>query len=70
MKNERSRDLQVNRIDNQKSDVARHVSELPASGREGSFVCVGELPVGGYRGDGLYIRLFGEWRLIGVIEND
>ena len=65
MKIEPTRDLQSNRIDDQKANRARHVAELPQTGGEGDLVCVGQLPQGGYQGDGLYIRIQGEWRFIG-----
>ena len=38
MKTERTLDLQINRVDDQKANLARHVAELPQSGREGDLV--------------------------------
>ena len=57
----------MNRVDDQKANRAVHVAELPQTGREGDVLCVGELPPGGYKGDGLYIRIEGEWRFIGTV---
>lgn len=71
MKIEPTRDLQSNRIDHRKANKTRHVRSLPSTGREGDVLCVGEIPEGGYRGDGLYMFLLGEWRFMGpVVESD
>ena len=65
MKSERTRDLQVNRVDNEKSNKIAIVRSLPNNGIEGDEIYRGEPPEQVDMGSGFYKRLNGKWVFIG-----
>ena len=64
MKVERSRKLQVERIERQKSNAIAIVKNLPEGGVEGDEIYRGIPPVQVDRGDGFYKRLNDKWVFI------
>lgn len=66
MKHERSLLEQTRRVDNEKANKIKIVTELPATGTESDFIHKGQPPM---RPDddpeGYYVRLNGEWRYLG-----
>ena len=65
MKSERTRDLQVNRVDNEKSNKIAIVRSLPNNGIEGDEIYRGTPPEQVDMGSGFYKRLNGKWIFIG-----
>ena len=65
MKSERTRDLQVNRVDNEKSNKIAIVRALPNNGIEGDEIYRGVPPEQVDMGSGFYKRLNGKWIFIG-----
>jgi hypothetical protein len=65
MKSERTRDLQVNRVDNEKSNKIAIVQSLPNNGIEGDEIYRGVPPEQVDMGEGFYKRLNGKWIFIG-----
>ena len=61
MKSERTRDLQVNRVDNEKSNKIAIVRSLPNNGIEGDEIYRGTPPEQVDMGSGFYKRL--EWEV-------
>jgi hypothetical protein len=65
MKSERTRDLQVNRVDNEKSNKIAIVQSLPNNGIEGDEIYRGTPPEQVDMGEGFYKRLNGKWIFLG-----
>ena len=65
MKIERTRDLQGQRTDREKSNKIAIVEALPNKGFEGDEVYKGAPPEQVDRGEGFYKRLNGKWIFIG-----
>lgn len=68
MKIERTRDLQGQRTDREKSNRIAIVEALPNKGFEGDEVYKGTPPKQIDRGEGFYKRLNGKWIFIGGFE--
>lgn len=65
MKIERTRDLQGQRTDREKSNKIAIVEALPNKGFEGDEIYKGKPPEQVDRGEGFYKRLNGKWIFIG-----
>ena len=68
MKIERTRDLQGQRTDREKSNKIAIVEALPNKGFEGDEIYRGTPPKQVDRGEGFYKRLNGKWVFIGGFE--
>lgn len=68
MKIERTRDLQGQRTDREKTNKIAIVEALPNKGFEGDEIYKGIPPKQIDRGDGFYKRLNGKWIFIGRFE--
>ena len=66
MKYERSRIEQTQRIDQEKTNKISVVDTLPDRGTEGDFIFLGTPPLPDAYTEGYYVRMEGEWRLIGT----
>ena len=72
MKHERDLNAQTRRIDREKANKPVVVQQIPETGREGDSIFVGEptAPPNPENAEGYYIRLEGQWRQVGISEEE